>query len=71
MKAICEAFIVAMDICDLKPIPYNQGARLDRRRSKIVSANLNSNIYLDIAALPQMTRNVSETQLLALKNAGI
>lgn len=60
-----------MDICDLKSIPYNQGARLDRRKSKIVSANNNSSIYLDIASLPQMTRNVSETQLLALKNAGI
>lgn len=60
-----------MDICGLEPIRYNQGLKLDRRKSKIISANNSSNIYLDIAALPQLTRNVSETQLLAIKNAGI
>lgn len=71
MKAICEAFIVATDICGLPPIPFKQGQALDRRKSKVInSGTSSSNIYLDIASLPQMTRNVSESQLLSLKNVG-
>lgn len=71
LKAICESFIVAMDICGLPPVPYKHGQTLDRRKSKVVNTSTSSsNIYLDIVGLPQMTRNVSETQLLALKNVG-
>ncbi|XP_017769575.1 PREDICTED: phosphatidylinositide phosphatase SAC2 isoform X2 [Nicrophorus vespilloides] len=70
LKAICEAFSVALDIGGLPPIPYKQGQKLDRRKSKVISDNSASNVYLDIVGLPHLTRNVSETQLLALKNAG-
>lgn len=71
LKAICEAFIVAMDIADIPPVPFRQGQALDRRKSKVINSGTSSNsIYLDIASLPQMTRNVSESQLLSLKNVG-
>lgn len=70
LKAVCEAFIVALEVANLPPIPFQQGQRLERRKSKIISTPHTSSIYLDISSLPQMTRNVSETQLLALKNAG-
>ncbi|XP_049823594.1 phosphatidylinositide phosphatase SAC2 isoform X2 [Aethina tumida] len=71
LKAICESFQVAMAISNLPPIPYRQGQALDRRKSKIINTGTTSNsIYLDIVGLPQMTRNVSETQLLALKSVG-
>ncbi|CAH0554343.1 unnamed protein product [Brassicogethes aeneus] len=70
LKAIGEAFLVAMEICGIPSIPYRQGQSLDRRKSKIIPGSTESNMYLDIVGLPQMTRNVSETQLLALKNAG-
>lgn len=52
-------------------IPYHQQGKLEKRKSKIFTTNVHhSSIYLDIVNLPQITRNVSETQLLALKNAG-
>ncbi|XP_044737483.1 phosphatidylinositide phosphatase SAC2 [Chrysoperla carnea] len=68
LKAICEAFLVALDICGLPSVPYYQGQKLDRRKSKVIGG---SNTYLDVTAtLPHLTRNVSETQLLALKTVG-
>lgn len=71
LKAICEAFIVAIDICDLPPVSFSYGKGLDRRKSKIINNGTHSSsIYLDIVGLPQITRNVSETQLLSLKNVG-
>ncbi|CAH2009385.1 unnamed protein product [Acanthoscelides obtectus] len=71
LKAICEAFVVAMDICGLPPVPFRIGQALDRRKSKVFNNTSSSNnIYLDIVSLPQMTRNVSEGQLLSLKNVG-
>lgn len=70
LKAICEAFVVAIDLGDLKPIPLQLGQRLDRRKSKTVNVAGGSSIYLDITGLPHLTRNVSETQLLAIKSAG-
>lgn len=69
LKTICEAILVALDICGLPPVPFNSGRCLDRRKSKIID-NGRGSIYLDIACLPQMTRNVSEGQLLALRNVG-
>lgn len=58
-----------MDICELPPVPFKQGQTLDRRKSKVLnSGTSNSNIYLDV--IPHMTRNVSESQLLTLKNVG-
>lgn len=71
LKAICEAFTVAMDIAGIPPVPFKQGQALDKRKSKVInSGTSSSNIYLDIMSLPQMTRNVSESQLLSLKNVG-
>ncbi|XP_072393622.1 phosphatidylinositide phosphatase SAC2 isoform X3 [Diabrotica undecimpunctata] len=71
LKSICEGYLVALDICGLKPVPFVQGQALDRRKSKVISSGRSSNsIYLDITSLPQMTRNVSESQLLSLKNVG-
>lgn len=67
LKAICESFIVAFDLCNLPPIEFYQGQRLDRRKSKIVGG---SSTYLDITNFPHLNRNVSETQLLALKTVG-
>ncbi|CAG9858735.1 unnamed protein product [Phyllotreta striolata] len=71
LKSICEGFLVAADICGLPAIPFVQGQSLDRRKSKAISSGRSSNsIYLDLSSLPQMTRNVSESQLLSLKNVG-
>ncbi|XP_065155717.1 phosphatidylinositide phosphatase SAC2 isoform X2 [Atheta coriaria] len=71
LKSICESFIVAMEINNLRSVPFMQGRKLDRKKSKVVAEGLTgSNIYLDVVGLPHLTRNVSESQLLALKNAG-
>ncbi|KAG5890101.1 hypothetical protein JTB14_026472 [Gonioctena quinquepunctata] len=71
LKAICEGFLVAMDIGGISLVAFKQGQPLDKRKSKVVNSSLSTNnIYQDIAALPQMTRNVSESQLLSLKNVG-
>ncbi|KAI4462332.1 phosphatidylinositide phosphatase sac1 [Holotrichia oblita] len=70
LKSICEAFIVGLDIAGIHSIKYNQGHKLDKRKSKVITDGRGTNMYLDIVGLPQLTRNVSETQLLALKNAG-
>lgn len=72
LKSICESFIVAMEINNLRSVPFMQGRKLDRKKSKVVAEGLTgSNIYLDVVGLPHLTRNVSESQLLALKNAGM
>lgn len=42
---------------------------LDKRKSKLVNVKGSTGL-LDISSLPELTRNVSETQLLALKTAG-
>ncbi|KAK9882655.1 hypothetical protein WA026_022521 [Henosepilachna vigintioctopunctata] len=67
LKAICESFSISFEICQLPSVLFKQGV-LDKRKSKIIVDH--SNMYLDIVGLPQMTRNVSESQLLALKNVG-
>jgi hypothetical protein len=73
LKAICEAFIVAIEIACLPAVPFRQN-KLDKRKSKVLSSDSSSLLgpgsYLDVTSLPHMTRNVSETQLLALKNVG-
>jgi hypothetical protein len=75
LKAICEAFIVAVEIAHLPAVPFRQN-KLDKRKSKVLSSDSSSSSllgpgsYLDVATLPHMTRNVSETQLLSLKNVG-
>lgn len=70
LKAICEAISVAMEIADLPKIPIALNVTLDRRKSKLVNVKGSTGL-LDITSLPELTRNLSETQLLALKNAGM
>ncbi|XP_030753570.1 phosphatidylinositide phosphatase SAC2 isoform X2 [Sitophilus oryzae] len=72
LKTICEAFSVAIEIAGLPTVPFNTGQALDKRKSKIIDdgTSRSSNIYLDLMNLPQITRNVSETQLSAIKSVG-
>lgn len=58
-----------MEIAELPNIPMNMNVALDKRKSKVVRSKGSTGL-LDISSLPELTRNVSETQLLALKNAG-
>ncbi|XP_012287768.1 phosphatidylinositide phosphatase SAC2 isoform X2 [Orussus abietinus] len=69
LKAICEAITVAMEIGNLPKVPVAMNVTLDKRKSKIVNVKGSTGL-LDISSLPELTRNVSETQLLALKSAG-
>lgn len=73
LKAICEAFIVAIEIAHLPPVTFRQN-KLDKRKSKLLTSDSSSLLgpgsYLDVTRLPHMTRNVSETQLSSLKNVG-
>lgn len=70
LRAICETFTVAMEMAGLLNIPITIDVTLDRRKSKLVNVKGSTGL-LDISSLPELTRNVSETQLLALKSAGI
>lgn len=59
-----------MEIANLPKIPVAMNVMLDKRKSKLV--NVKGSIgLLDISSFPELTRNVSETQLLALKTAGL
>ncbi|XP_011147498.1 phosphatidylinositide phosphatase SAC2 isoform X2 [Harpegnathos saltator] len=69
LKAICEAISVAMEIAGLPKVPVAMNVALDKRKSKLVNVKGSTGL-LDISSLPELTRNVSETQLLALKTAG-
>ncbi|XP_018341867.1 PREDICTED: phosphatidylinositide phosphatase SAC2 isoform X2 [Trachymyrmex septentrionalis] len=69
LKAICEAISVAMEIANLPKVPVAMNVTLDKRKSKLVNAKGSTGL-LDISSFPELTRNVSETQLLALKTAG-
>ncbi|XP_014608874.1 PREDICTED: phosphatidylinositide phosphatase SAC2 isoform X2 [Polistes canadensis] len=69
LKAICEAMSVAMQIAGLPEIPIAMNVTLDKRKSKLVNVKGSTGL-LDISSFPELTRNVSETQLLALKSAG-
>ncbi|XP_071867330.1 phosphatidylinositide phosphatase spermathreecae isoform X2 [Bombus fervidus] len=69
LRSICEAISVAMEISGLPKIPIAMNVTLDRRKSKIVNSRGTTGL-LDISSFPELTRNVSETQLLALKSAG-
>ncbi|XP_066141252.1 phosphatidylinositide phosphatase SAC2 isoform X1 [Euwallacea fornicatus] len=71
LKTICEAFSVAIEIANLPAVPLNMGQPLDRRKSKNLQEQTSrGGIYLDLVNIPQITRNVSETQLSAIKSAG-
>ncbi|XP_053975819.1 phosphatidylinositide phosphatase SAC2 [Hylaeus volcanicus] len=69
LKAVCEAISIAMEIADLPEIPIAMNVTLDKRKSKLVNVKGSTGL-LDISSLPELTRNVSETQLQALKSAG-
>ncbi|XP_077273121.1 phosphatidylinositide phosphatase spermathreecae isoform X2 [Temnothorax americanus] len=69
LKAICEAISVAMEIANLPKVPIAMNVMLDKRKSKLVNIKGSTGL-LDISSFPELTRNVSETQLLALKTAG-
>ncbi|XP_018363173.1 PREDICTED: phosphatidylinositide phosphatase SAC2 isoform X2 [Trachymyrmex cornetzi] len=69
LKAICEAISIAMEIANLPKVPVAMNVTLDKRKSKLVNVKGSTGL-LDISSLPELTRNVSETQLLALKTAG-
>ncbi|XP_020298278.1 phosphatidylinositide phosphatase SAC2 isoform X2 [Pseudomyrmex gracilis] len=69
LKAICEAISIAMEIAGLPKVPVAVNVALDKRKSKLVNVKGSTGL-LDISSFPELTRNVSETQLLALKTAG-
>lgn len=58
-----------MEISDLPKVPVAMNVTLDKRKSKVVNVKGHAGL-LDIASFPSLTRNVSETQLTALKSAG-
>ncbi|XP_047539879.1 phosphatidylinositide phosphatase SAC2 isoform X3 [Vanessa atalanta] len=70
LHSICESLMVARDVAKLPNIPFHDGIKLERRKSKIhptqgASGGARSSLYLDLSRLPTLTRNVSETQLVA------
>lgn len=58
-----------MEIAGVPKIPIATNVTLDKRKSKVVNSKESTGL-LAIGALPHLTRNVSETQLLAIKSAG-
>lgn len=58
-----------MEIANLPKVPIAMNVALDKRKSKLVNVKGSTGL-LDISSFPELTRNVSETQLLALKTAG-
>ncbi|XP_076301293.1 phosphatidylinositide phosphatase spermathreecae isoform X2 [Lasioglossum baleicum] len=69
LRAICETFTVAIEMAGLQNIPIAIDVIIDRRKSKLVNVKGSTGL-LDLSSFPELTRNVSETQLLALKSAG-
>ncbi|CAK1541007.1 unnamed protein product [Leptosia nina] len=70
LHSICESIMVARDIAKLPPITFHDGIKLERRKSKVhptqaSGGGAKSSLYLDLSRLPTLTRNVSETQLVA------
>ncbi|KAJ8715665.1 hypothetical protein PYW07_010147 [Mythimna separata] len=68
LHSICESLMVARDVAKLTPIPFHDGVKLEKKKSKVhpgQSGSARSSLYLDLSRLPTLTRNVSETQLVA------
>ncbi|XP_030025853.1 phosphatidylinositide phosphatase SAC2 isoform X1 [Manduca sexta] len=70
LHSICESLLVARDVAKLPPIPFHEGIKLEKKKSKVhpnhaQSGGTRSSLYLDLSRLPTLTRNVSETQLVA------
>lgn len=76
LHSICESLMVARDVAKLPPIPFLDGIKLEKKKSKVHPAHgqpgsARSSLYLDLSRLPTLTRNVSETQLVAdIKSVG-
>ncbi|XP_034249540.1 phosphatidylinositide phosphatase SAC2 isoform X2 [Thrips palmi] len=76
LKAVFETFIVALEIAGCPSVPTTSGQPLEKMKSRVIAGDptrkpsglLSS--YLDVASIPTMTRNVSETQLTTLKSVG-
>ncbi|KAJ2941504.1 hypothetical protein O0L34_g14550 [Tuta absoluta] len=70
LHSICESIMVARDVAKLPPIPFHDGVKLERRKSKVhpiqgQTSSGRSSLYLDLSRLPTLPKNVSETQLVA------
>ncbi|XP_049880526.1 phosphatidylinositide phosphatase SAC2 isoform X2 [Pectinophora gossypiella] len=70
LHSICETIIVARDVAKLPTIAFHDGVKLERKKSKVhpiqgQSSAGKSSLYLDLSRLPTLTKNVSETQLVA------
>ncbi|RVE44068.1 hypothetical protein evm_011305 [Chilo suppressalis] len=70
LHSICESLMVARDVAKLPRIPFHDGIKLERKKSKVhptqgQPGGLRASLYLDLSRLPTLTRNVSETQLVA------
>lgn len=76
LKAVFETFIVALEIAGVSSVPTTSGQPLQKMKSRVISGDPNRkpsgllSSYLDVASIPTMTRNVSETQLSTLKSVG-
>jgi len=70
LKAICESFKVALSVKSLN-VPFYEG-KLDRRKSKLINLGGESvqQRDRDLLKVGQMPRNISDGQLLSLKNVG-
>jgi hypothetical protein len=68
LKAICESFKVALSVKSLN-VPFYEG-KLDRRKSKPTNFIQESPQSRDLLKVGQMPRNISDGQLLTLKNVG-
>jgi hypothetical protein len=68
LKAICESFKVALSVKSLN-VPFYEG-KLDRRKSKLTNFTQESSHSRDLLKVGQMPRNISDGQLLTLKNVG-
>lgn len=76
LKAVFETFIVAIEIAGVTSVPTTTGQPLEKMKSRVVAGDPSRkpsgllSSYLDVASIPSMTRNVSETQLTTLKSVG-
>ncbi|VVD00679.1 unnamed protein product [Leptidea sinapis] len=71
LHSICESIMVGRDVAKLPPVPFYDGVKLEKRKSKVHpcqgAGGARSSLYVDLSRLPTLglTRNVSETQLVA------
>ncbi|CAH1279099.1 unnamed protein product [Diabrotica balteata] len=65
LKSICEGYLVALDICGLKPVPFVQGQALDRRKSKVISSGSKaiSNVTQQFSKLNKIGNSFKSSRL--------